>query len=331
MKKDIESLLEIGWAYWRSQVLFAGVELGVFELLQEGDKESAKIAKKLGTDPRATEMLLNALVALKLLSKKKNRYRNTPLTSQYLLKGATAYQGDRIRHLHNLWKRWERLQESIRTGRSALEEKEAEPDPQKVRDFMTSMHNYARLKSKRLLKRLNAKTFHRLLDLGGGPGTYSIALARRNPKLKAVVYDLAPNLEIAREFIKEAGLQDRVTTQVGNFLEEDLGPEGAYDAILLSNVLHIYDPPTNVSILKKCHKALQPGGQVIVHDFLLDDSGTGPPFPAFFSLNMLLGTCSGACYRGAEIREWLSKAGFTGIKTRSLDKDSALIIGQKGV
>lgn len=328
MKKDLERLLELGWAYWKSQVVFAGVELGVFELLREGPKDSTEIARKLGTDPRATEMLLNALVALRLLFKKANCYRNTPIASEYLMKGTPVYQGNRIHHLHNLWQRWERLQEAIRTGHSVLEEKEAEPESQRVRDFMTSMHNYARLKAKKLLKRLNVAAFRCLLDLGGGPGTYAIAFAQKNPGLKAVVYDLAPNLEIAKEFIKEAGLENRVTTQVGNFLEEDL-PGGAYDIILVSNILHIYDLPTNVSILKKCHKALQPGGQVVIHDFLLDESGTGPLFPAFFSLNMLLGTCSGSCYRGEEVREWLSMADFSEIKTRFLDKDSALIIGQK--
>ncbi|HHT9120870.1 MAG TPA: class I SAM-dependent methyltransferase [Candidatus Hypogeohydataceae bacterium YC41] len=328
MKKDLDFLLELGWAYWKSQVVFAGVELGVFELLKKGDKESAEIAKRLGTDPRATGMLLNALVALKLLYKKANRYQNTPIASQYLIKGAPNYQGDRIHHLHNLWVRWERLQEAIRTGRSVVEETEKEPDPQKVRDFMTSMHNLARMKVKILLKKLGVKPFHRLLDLGGGPGTYAIAIAQKNPNLTAVVYDLAPNLEIAREFIKEAGLEDRVTTQVGNFLEEDL-PEEAFDAVLVSNILHIYDPPTNVSILKKCHKALEPEGLIIVHDMVLDKSGCAPLFPTFFSLNMLLGTCSGASYREEEIKEWLSKAGFSRIKTRFLDKDSAIIIGAK--
>jgi ubiquinone/menaquinone biosynthesis C-methylase UbiE len=330
MKKDLEHLLGPGWAYWKSQVLFAGVELGVFEFLKKGAREPVEIARGLGTDPRATEMLLNSLVALRLLSKKATSYENAPIAARYLIKGGPAYQGDRIHHLHNLWPRWEKLQESIRTGRSALDEKEKEPEPQKVRDFMTSMHNYARLKVKSFLKRLDARSFCRLLDLGGGPGTFAIALAQKNSRLSAVVYDLAPNLEIAREFIKEAKLEDRVTTQVGNFLEEDLS-EGAYDAVLVSNILHIYDPPTNVSLLKKCHKALQPGGRVIVHDLLLDKSGTGPLFPAFFSLNMLLGTCSGACYRGVEMQEWLSTAGFFNVKTRFLDKDSALIIGQKQI
>ncbi|MBI5125282.1 MAG: methyltransferase [Planctomycetes bacterium] len=330
MKKDLESLLELGWAYWKSQVIFAGVELGVFELLKEKGTESVEIARRLCTDPRATEMLLNALVGLKLLSKKAERYKNTPIASQYLVKGTPVYQGNRIHHLHNLWQRWERLQEAIRTGRSVLDEKEGErPDPQKVRDFMTSMHNYASMKARDLLKRLDVRPFHRLLDLGGGPGTYAIAIAQKNPRLTAVVYDLDHNLEIAREFIKEARLEDRVTTQTGNFLEEDL-PGGVFDAVLVSNVLHIYDPPTNVSILRKCHKALQPGGWVIIHEFVLNKSGTGPPFPAFFSLNMLLGTCSGDCYREAEMKEWLSAAGFSRVKTRRLDKDSALITGVRG-
>ncbi len=320
--------MELGWVYWKSQVVFAGVELGIFELLKgcAVGKNPAEIAAKLGLNPRATEMLLNALVSLELLTKKANCYQNSFLTSKYLVKGVPTYQGDRIHHLHNLWQRWEKLQQAIRTGQSVVEEKE--PDPQRVRDFMTSMHNYARLKVKIVLSRLDVRPFRRLLDLGGGPGTYAIAVAQKNPLLTAVVYDLAQNLEIAREFIKEAGLEDRVSTQVGNFLEEDL-PKEAFDAVLVSNVLHIYEPTTNISILKKCYDALQRGGYVIVHDFLINDTGTAPLYAVLFSLNMLLGTYRGACYTKAETQKWLSTTGFSRIKTRFLDKNSALIIGEK--
>lgn len=324
--KRVDYLIELGWAYWRSQVIFAGVELGVFDLLAQDGKNPLEIARGLNTNPRATEMLLNALVALKLLKRKGDIYLNTFLASQYLVRGVPFYQADRIRHQHNLWDKWSRLQQAIRTGKSVVEDKET--DPEKLLEFMKAMHNNGTVKAQKILRKFNLKPSRRLLDLGAGPGTYSIEFARVNPRLQAVVYDLPDNAEIAKTFIKESGLEGRITTQAGNCLEENLG-EGLYDAIFVSNLLHIYAPTTNVEILRKCYRALEPGGKVIIHDFFVNKARTGPLFSTLFSLNMLLGTCEGAAYSKEEFKGWLLEAEFKAIKTITLDRDSALIIGGK--
>ncbi|MFQ5861847.1 MAG: class I SAM-dependent methyltransferase [Candidatus Brocadiales bacterium] len=324
--KKFDYIEELSWAYWKSQVIFAGVELGVFDLLARGAKSSIEAAQELGTDPRATEMLLNALVSLGLLKKMKRRYENNPITAQYLVKGTPLYQGARIHHMHNLLDRWARLQEAVRTGKSVVED--IGTDPKRLEDFMGSMYNSGIMKARLIIKKFNLKRFKNLLDLGGGPGAYSIEFVRAYPGLTATVFDLSDNIKIAKRFIKEAGVKGRVLTKVGDCLEVSLGRE-AYDVVFVSNLLHIYAPKTNTDILKKCYEALEPGGKVVIHDFILDSSGTSPLFPVLFSLNMLLGTCEGSSYSKREIRGWLLEAGFKKPKTVRLNKDSALVIGER--
>ena len=324
--KGLERIEELSWAYWKSQVIFAGVELGVFDLLDTAARSSIEAARELNTDPRATEMLLNAMVSLELLKKTGRRFSNTAPVSEYLVRDKPLYQGARIHHMHNLWDRWARLQEAVRTGKSVVEDKIT--DPKRLADFMASMQNSGTMKARLIAKKFDLKPFRKLLDVGGGPGAYSIEFARTHPGLTATVFDLADNLKIARRRIKEAGLQGRVLTKVGNCLEVGLGRE-AYDIIFVSNLVHIYAPDTNVGILQKCHKALVAGGKVVIHEFVLDATGTRPLFPALFSLNMLLGTCEGASYGKEEMKGWLIEAGFRRPKTIRLNRDSGLVTAEK--
>ncbi|MFQ5956380.1 MAG: class I SAM-dependent methyltransferase [Candidatus Brocadiales bacterium] len=325
--KELERIEELSWAYWKSQIIFAGVELGVFDILAQGAKPSIEAAQELRTDPRATEMLLNAMVSLGLLKKNnRGRYSNTPTVSQYLVKGTPLYQGARIHHMHNLWDRWARLQQAVRTGKSVVEDVRA--DPKRLEDFMASMHNSGIMKARLITKKFSLRRFTNLLDLGGGPGAYSIEFVRTHPGLTATVFDLSDNIKIAKRFIKEAGLEGRVRTKVGDCLEVSLGRE-AYDVVFVSNLVHIYAPKTNIGTLKKCYKALKPGGIVVIHDFILDRSGTGPLFPVLFSLNMLLGTCEGSSYSERELKDWLLEVGFKKSRTVRLNKDSALVVGEK--
>lgn len=221
------------------------------------------------------------------------------------------------------------LRETIETGKAvSLRDLPEEADPHDTRDFITAMHNIASVKADGLCNKINLKKSKMLLDLAGGPGTYAMALARANPNICAVVFDLEHVVKLTREFIISANMEEQVTTQAGNCLEDNLG-ENLYDAILVSNLLHIYNPENNAKILKKCWNALKGSGQVIINEFVLDETRTQPQFAALFSLNMLIGTQEGASYTESEYRTWLENTGFKHISRIDLEFNSALIIGKK--
>ncbi|MFE7122518.1 methyltransferase, partial [Streptomyces sp. NPDC057654] len=153
----------------------------------------------------------------------------------------------------------------------------------------------------------------RLLDVGGGGAAYDIELCRRYPELRATVLDLPFVCELTGERVAEAGLADRIALAPGDFLRDAALPAG-HDAVLLSQIMHNWDEPTNRSILRKCHAALPPGGLIVLSELLVNDAKDGPLLPALMSLNMLVSTW-GRNYTPGEYGRWLTDTGFTDVRT----------------
>ncbi|OHB42293.1 MAG: hypothetical protein A2545_08615 [Planctomycetes bacterium RIFOXYD2_FULL_41_16] len=326
---NADYIFQLGFGYWKSCILFTAVEFEIFTIIGKDKVTARGISKSIHANERSTEMLLNALVSLELLTKQGNCYYNTPISNLHLIKGKSHYMGDFIHHAQNIMDNWTMLRETIETGKAvSLKDLPEEVDPHDLRDFITAMHNIASVKADELCSKIDLKGARRLLDLAGGSGTYAIELAKANPHLHAVVFDLGHTIKLTQEFITAAGMEDRVTAQAGNCLEDTFG-KNVYDAILVSNLLHIYNPENNTKILKKCRNALKDEGQVIIHEFVLDESKTQPQFAALFSLNMLIGTQEGASYSDSEYRAWLEDACFKHIKKIDLESNSSLLIGKK--
>ena len=327
--KDIEYLNEISYSYWKAQVLFVATDMDVFTLIAGNGKSCKVIARRLRTDLRATEMILNALVSLKFLRKIKEIYRNTAISNRYLVKDSPLYQGDRIHHFHNLMDYWSKLSDAVRTGKpTAYDNAEEEVDEKRLREFIRAMHNIGAVQAGEICRKLHLKKYYSLLDLAGGQGTYAVRFAKENPKMKSVVFDLPEVIKITREHIKESGMKGKVATKAGDCLKDSFGKE-LYDIVFVSNLLHIYRPGENRKILKKCWDSLLKKGIVVVQEFVLNSAKTQPLFGTLFSLNMLMGTHRGSSYSYVEMKEWLKDVGFKNVKRVNLELDSGLIIGHK--
>jgi len=327
--KDIEYLNEISYSYWKAQVLFVAIDMDMFTLTAGNGKSCKVIARKLRTDLRATEMILNALVSLEFLRKIGEVYRNTAISNRYLVKGSQLYQGDRIHHFHNMWDCWSKLNVAIKTGKpTAYDNAEEEVDEKRLREFIRAMHNIGVVQAGEICEELHLKKYRSLLDLAGGQGTYAVRFVKENPKMKAVVFDLPEVIKITRDHIKESGMKGKVATKAGDCLKDSFGKE-LYDIVFVSNLLHIYKPGENRKILKKCWDSLLKKGIVVIQEFVLNSAKTQPLFGTLFSLNMLMGTHRGSSYSYVEMKEWLKDVGFKNIKKVNLDLDSGLIIGHK--
>ena len=262
--KDIEYLNEISYSYWKAQVLFVAIDMDVFTLTAGNGKSCKVIARKLRTDLRATEMILNALVSLEFLRKIGEVYRNTAISNRYLVKGSQLYQGDRIHHFHNMWDCWSKLNVAIKTGKpTAYDNAEEEVDEKRLREFIRAMHNIGVVQAGEICEELHLKKYRSLLDLAGGQGTYAVRFVKENPKMKAVVFDLPEVIKITRDHIKESGMKGKVATKAGDCLKDSFGKE-LYDIVFVSNLLHIYKPGENRKILKKCWDSLLKKGIVVI-------------------------------------------------------------------
>ncbi len=187
------------------------------------------------------------------------------------------------------------------------------------------MFNMAMNMAPMIIPQIDISARRHLLDLGGGPGTYAIHFCRHNPDLRATVFDLPTTRPFAEKTIKRFDLSDRIDFQAGNYLEGEI--DGRYDAAWLSHILHGEGPDSCHQIIRKTVAALEPGGIIIIHEFILNNSMDGPLFPALFSLNMLLGTDAGQAYSEQQLRDMLAAAGAKEIQRIPLQtpNDSGII------
>jgi SAM-dependent methyltransferase len=306
-------LLALSGGYWPACALHAGVMLDVFTPLGQGTREgmtTSELAATLDCDPRALGMLLDALAAMGLLVKSGQTFDLGCSARELLVRTSPKYIGYIIRHHHRLMASWSRLPEAVRTGepiRSGAERSDEDRE-----DFLLGMYNLALAIAPGLAKAIDLSGCERLLDLGGGPGTYAIHFCLANPGLRATVFDLAGTKPFAKATITRLGVQDRVDFLAGDYLKDPV--PGGFDVAWLSQILHAEGPEGCATILGKAAGALKPGGLLFVHEFMLNDAMDGPEFPALFSLNMLLGTGAGRSYSEGQLRDMIARAGGRGIE-----------------
>jgi len=303
---SVGRLLNVSGSYWQACTLHTGVKLDIFSRIEEGDATADAIAGRLGSDVRGVTVLLNALAAMKLISKTGDRYANTPTSRTFLVKESHQYIGYMVMHHHHLVEAWARLDQSVRTGRPVRRRGSA--DHEERESFLMGMFNMAMGIAPRLSGMIDLQGRRRLLDLGGGPGTYAIHFCLANSDLKATVADLPTSRPFAEKTIAQFGLSDRIDFVPCNYLEEDIN--GVYDVAWLSHILHGEGPDQCGMIVNKATRTLEPGGVMMIHDFILNDTSDGPLFPAVFSLNMLVNTDLGRSYTDSQIREMMSRAGL---------------------
>lgn len=310
-------ILQLSGGYWSSCALHAGVKLDLFTPLSEMKQTARELADLLQVDARALAMLLNSLTALGLLVKKGGVYESTACARDFLSRTAPGYLGHIILHHHHLMAGWAHLDESIKSG-GPIRERVSHTDEESSREsFLMGMFNSAMQIAPRIVSSIDMTGRRRLLDLGGGPGTYAVHFCRQNPGLEAVVYDLPTTRRFAEQTIARFNLSGRISFESGDFTADRIN--GRFDVAWLSHILHGEGPAECSALVKKAVSALEPGGMILVQEFILDDAMDGPLFPALFSLNMLLGTPGGRSYSQGELIDMLAAAGAVGVHRLPMD------------
>jgi precorrin-6B methylase 2 len=324
-KPSPDALLGMATGFWVTKTLTAATDLKLFSKISRQAISLPDIVKILGIKQRSAKSLLNACVALGLLTKDKGLYSNTSLSQTYLVRGKPHYLGDLIHLLGNTqYQQWGNLKEAV-VHNSPVETEVT--DPESVLKFIKAMHGLGVIQAEKLAELIDFSGTKTLLDMGGGSSAYSLVLARKYPHLKAVVYDLPEVCDVAQKFIKQWKAESQVSVCKGNLLFDDV-PRG-FDGVILSQVLHGYGPRDCMNLLKKAFQALNKGGKLIINESLLNDEETGPLLPALFSLNMLVETPQGSSYSGKRIKGWLQRIGYRGVKVQSSGSPLASVTAQK--
>jgi SAM-dependent methyltransferase len=316
-------------AHQRTAALCAAIELDLFRALGEGAADAATLAQRCSASERGIRILCNYLTVIGLLHKEGDVFRQTPVSAAFLdpasptcIASAARFMGSPMMHDTD-----QHLADIVRKGRTSLPgEGSVSPDNPIWVEFAHSMAPMMAPMAGPLgaiaLDGLTGPV--RVLDIAAGHGLFGIAAAKHNPEAQIVAVDWAAVLEVAKANAQKAGVQDRYQTLPGDAFEVDYG--GPYDAVLLTNFLHHYDPPTCVKLLQKVHAALKPGGRAATLEFVPNEDRISPPMAAGFSLTMLASTVAGDAYTFREYESMYREAGFHGMTAHPLPKSPHTVV-----
>ncbi len=306
---DPSHIMALSTAFWDSQALLTANRIGVFEKLAGTSMSAEALATEMRADPRALRLLLNACVGLELLTEEQGSYANASATAAFLVPGGPGYLGNAIRYSDNLYATWGQLERAVRDGQPQLPTSQYTGDSDALtRDFVYGMHDRALGIGRVLVELVDLSNCRKLLDVGGGPGTYSALFAQQHPQLHAQVLELPGVAAHARDILQAMDISERVSLLPGSFRDTEF-PDGN-DVVLISGVLHRELEPMCRELISRAAASMQAGGRLVISDVFTDAGGCSPPFAAMFGLNMLLTAEDGGVHADSDLVLWMQQAGF---------------------
>jgi SAM-dependent methyltransferase len=306
-----ENVLELSRAYQESCVLTAAADWDLFTVLSPEPMTAEALASAVRADLRGMAVLLNALVAMELLSKEGDVYRVPADVEEVLSAHGAESVLPMVQHQANCLRAWSQLAKVVQTGRPADCEASIRGAAADQEAFIGAMHVICEPNAREVVADVQPGPFRRMLDVGGGSGTWTIAMLEAVPDARGVIFDLPEVIEMARQRMADAGLADRVTFVEGDFYTDELPDE--VDFVWLSAIAHQNSREQNRMLFAKVHRALTGGGTLMLRDIVMNDAHTKPAGGTMFAINMLVKTDGGGTYSFREYREDLEAAGFSDV------------------
>lgn len=304
-----------------ANILIAALEFRIFTHFGKKALTHQALAKKAGLHPEGAEALLNALVSLGAIKKTGKTFSNTPEGFKHFCEDSPDYKKGTVFLRKENRDEWSELLNVIKHGRNLSEF--GNDDPKFREPFTYAMHERSKKFSKPLAQFVTRKPVGKLIDFGGGPGSYSAEILKNDKSARAVLIDRQASLKVAKAILKNSAVMKRFDFVAGDLFKVKLA--GDVDTILYSNILHIYNESENSELFNKIHQSLKPGGRLILVDLFLKNCRTEPFNAALFSLTMLLFTATGRTYTFEETESLLKKNGFGKFKRCELGEGSSVI------
>jgi SAM-dependent methyltransferase len=314
-----EEIMRLASGFMAAKHLFAASELGVFEALADSPANLDALAARIGLTRRAARISADAMVALGLLERDAERYRNGPAAARFLA-GQTPAD---LRPLLRFWDQisyptWESLAEALGSG-PATEVFDLDDDQQAI--VSAGIEAVLAGPAQALATTVDLSARERLLDVGGGTGSWTIAAVRHNPHLRATVLDLPVVAELAKARVADAGLSDRIEVVAGDAMHADLPP--GHDVFLVANLVHYWSPEANIGLLERVRRAGETGALLLLADFWTDPTHTQPVHAA-----LMAGEFAVHLRDGDEVRAWLPQAGWRFVDHRPLAGPQSVVVAR---
>ena len=330
-----DRIIDLGSAFWGAKTLLSAVELGVFSELAKGPLDGETLRGRLGLHPRSARDFLDALVALGMLVRDRERYANTPETDLFLDRAKPSYMGGLLEMLNvRLYGFWGSLTEALRTGHPQNEAKlgggdlftALYSDPARLRLFLQAMTGVSLGAARAMAQKFPWKKYRTFIDIGAAQGGLPVQVALANRHLSGGGFDLPVVGPIFKEYVASFGLGDRLRFQPGDFFTD---PLPAADVLVMGHILHDWDLDEKRTLLRKVYATLEPGGALIVYEAIIDDERRRNAFGLLMSLNMLIETRGGFDYTGADCAGWMREVGFRETYVEHLVGNDSMVVGIK--
>lgn len=330
-----ESIMQLGLGFWGSKTLLSAIELGLFTELAKSPLSAAELTARLKLHSRGARDFFDALVALGMLGREGDLYRNTAATDMFLDSSKLSYLGGMLEMANErLYPFWGSLTEGLRTGLPQNELKTGGAglfetiygNPERLRLFLGAMTGLSMGASQAIAQKFPWKNYHTVVDVGGAQGGLLVQLCLAHPHLSGINFDLAVVGPVFEEYAAAHGLKDRLSFQTGNFFNE---PLPVADVITMGHILHDWNLDEKGMLLGKAYQALPEGGALIVFEALIDDERRQNAFGLLMSLNMLIETPGGFDYTGKDCSGWMREAGFRETRVEHLIGPDSMVVGIK--
>ncbi|HEV8582719.1 MAG TPA: methyltransferase [Thermoanaerobaculia bacterium] len=316
-----DPILQVASGFMAAKHLFTASAIDLFAAIGEGEATLAELAGRTSVPARTLRVSADAMAALGFVEKSGDRYRNSPVAAAFLA-GRTPVD---LRPFLKFWDRisyptWMGLEAAVR-GAAPIERSFTSEETKLFNEGVAAVTGGA---AHALAGAVDWSRRNRVLDLGGGTGSFLVALIGAHPHLRGTLFDLPRAIAVAREHLK--GFGGQIDLLEGDFFEQEI-PSG-HDAVLLANIVHGFSEEQNRELLRRIRAAVEPGAALLVIDFWLDASRTQPVFPALMSGEFLVMTGAGESYSDEQARAWLAETGWAARDLKPLAGPAGVLVGE---
>lgn len=320
-----DAIFQLAAGFMSAKHLFIANEVGLFEKLSEGPATLDELTRRMGIPRRTARIVADAMAALGFIERRGDLYQNAPVAAAFLSARPLRDMRPFLRFWNQLsYPRWERFEEAIRKGHGVFGALKFTPEEQKV--FSEGVEAFSASEAESLAAAYDFGRHRRVLDLGGGTGSFLRVLLQRYAGLECTLFEMPAAAAVARQRLANGPFAERIRIVEGDFLRDPI-PNG-HDAILLANVVHALSAEHNVEVLRRIREGAPQGGRLLLADLWTDPTHTDPAFAALMAGEFLVMSGEGDVYSSEEACEWFAQTGWRMVEQRPLVGPSSLVVAE---
>jgi len=320
-----DPIMKIAMGFMAAKHLFAASDIGLFEALADGPANVEEIAHRTGAPARTVAIAAAAMVSLGLIEQDADRYRNSAPAAAYL----AGKPGPDLRPMLRFWDNisyptWQKLADALRSGEGQAQFGKFDPAQQQI--FSAGVEAFSAPVAAALAAAYDFGRHRKLLDVGGGTGSFLLAVLKRHPALRGTLFELPGACAVARRRLAKEAEGPRIDIVEGSVFEAPL-PEG-HDAVLVANVAHVFSAAHNVELLRKIRAAAPSGTRLLLVDLWTDPTHSQPAAAALISGEFLVIAGEGQAYSEQEADDWLAQTQWRKVERTPLAGPASLIVAE---